>query len=128
MRQLLGRHGNIVNDWQSDTILRMRVDPARVAELLINEATDDYLGLHEIIWSLNVLYPDVDEGEKIRVAQSVVAQALTDMSCELFETVSWPPKQYIRLTSRRPLDVVNDSAAWRVQTEPGTNLYWVACR
>lgn len=104
----------------------MNVDVTKIMDLLRDDAAEDYLGLYEIVWTLNTLYPEVPEREKIVAALPVVARALSEGSHKLFVTIGWPPAQYEQVVDRLAPEIIRHEWSWQVPSGHRATLYWIA--
>ena len=95
--------------------------------LLANEATEDYLGLFEIVWSLNVTHPNTAAAHVIRVAQPAIIAALGKRTHQIFQTLTWPPVEFVPLANDLAIEVVSDAANWQIPGGRGgpAVIYWI---
>jgi hypothetical protein len=107
----------------------------RVRLIALSDANEDWTGLYELIWSLNRIYPDLEESEKVKMAvhalTSLIEAGLIELGLALWKTQAIrtvPPEEYSRAISNQdawksPDDVNGDTYYCFATTEAGEQAY-----
>ena len=98
----------------------------RAVDVLVLEAgAEDYTGLYEIIWELNIKFPSVPEAEKIRMARQAVERCLSQGLVELYQTC-WPPVEYVPASDDDACRALALDATWRME-QGGPKAFLAYC-
>ena len=89
----------------------LTIEPSRVSAMILNDACEDYHGLHEIVWSLNNQFPDVPEDSKREVAQEALSSLVKRRLVSLF-TTTWPGGVYVPVPQHRAQAAIAASSSW----------------
>ncbi len=98
----------------------------RVRSNLLEEATQDYVGLHEIVWDLASDDAHGTEEERIHAAQTLIAELRQSCDVRIFRTDTWPPKLWVAVPPDEYFGILSSAESWRVPAEvnPAT-LFWL---
>jgi hypothetical protein len=87
------------------------IDQAKLRQEVLSDGDGDYIGLYEIIWSLNTQYPDLSRDLKIAAARAIVADLVKGGRVALYRTV-WASNRYEPVPERDAIGVLGALAAW----------------
>jgi hypothetical protein len=90
---------------------------------ILEDGTEDYTGLYEIIWSLNHKYPAVSREQKVDVARRVFSELLRESRVAVFENV-WASSNFAAVDSKAALNAVANDSAWE-DPGPGPALWFL---
>ena len=106
----------------------MTVNLERVRNNLLDLASQDYVGLYEIVWDCNEEGSEVlPEAERITAARALVNELLEIHEGRLFKTSAWPPEKWEELKREDWPSVITSDESFRIPADSSdASLYWVA--
>jgi hypothetical protein len=87
------------------------IDKSDLRRRILEDGSEDYTGLYEIIWSLNTHYPDVPRETKMTAARGVMLDLLQSGEIALYKT-RWASNEYVAVPPSEALTVAQSAEAW----------------
>jgi hypothetical protein len=98
------------------------IDSDQLRQEILEDGTEDYTGLYEIIWSLNHKYPAVSREQKVAIARKVFSELLRENRVAVFENV-WASGNFAPVDPKTALNAVANDSAWE-DPGPGPALWF----
>jgi len=99
------------------------IDMAELRAEVLSLAAEDQFGLYEVVWRLNVLYPEASTEQKVEAAQRAMVDLLDDGLVEICfgATSAWSACEALPTLSAR--EAIVDPGAWASPDETDDRLY-----
>lgn len=91
------------------------IDSEQLRRDILEDGTEDYTALYEIIWSLNHKYPAVSREQKVTAARKVFSELLRENRVAVFEN-EWASSKFAPVDPKIALNAVENDSAWE---DPG---------
>ena len=92
-------------------------DPDAVKSEVLSMATEDMHGLYEIVWSLNVSHPSIDEVSKIVAARDAVLDLVRDSLVRLHRLTWYPSQDHGVVELPYATELLERGSSWRAGHE-----------
>ena len=103
--------------------------PNLILEIL-SDSSEDYIGLYEVVWRINTLYPEPTQQEREMAARYAVATLLSREWIEVFRTRDYfskeKPVEFVRVDGAETEKVLTDPVSWEPFEKGKDPWYWIA--
>jgi hypothetical protein len=88
----------------------------RAWSIALRGATEDYFGLHEVLWELNAEFPEALESTKLQVAIAAVERLLQDGLVDVY-AATWARDAFAPVPRSQVVDLLRQARSWQPEEE-----------